>query len=191
MKPLYGKGPLQKPIYSSDVKGQTQVFSVTLGKKITLLKGGKTWDGSKKDTINVKITAPVTAKRSRIRVKGMPFLNPAFTKNHNNTLYKINLKLGIGWHLCSNHSGLLIYQQHLSLLMRQFQHPSALYSHNYFLASECLSVCVSVSVWECVCSSSGRPRWMDVRNGHRIVCSYPSLPNRSPPCCVLQTGAQL
>lgn len=51
---------------------------------------------AKKDTIKEKITAPVTAKRSRIRVKGMPFLNPAFNENHNNTLYKINLKLGIG-----------------------------------------------------------------------------------------------
>ena len=117
---------------------------------------------AKKDTIKEKITAPVTAKRSRIRVKGMPFLNPAFNENHNNTLYKINLKLGIGWHLCSNHSGLLIYQQHLSLLMRRFQHPSALYSHNYFLASECLFVWVCVCVCESVCAHhlAGPDGWM-------------------------------
>lgn len=29
----------------------------------------------------------------------------------------------------------------------------------------------------------GQPRWMDVRDRHRLVCSYLSLPNASPMCC--------
>lgn len=62
--------------------------------KMTFLKGGKTEDGYRKETNDI-ITAPFTAKGSRLRVKGLSFLNPVFTENHNNILYKINLKLGI------------------------------------------------------------------------------------------------
>lgn len=46
--------------------------------------------------INDKITASVTAMGSRLGVKGLSFLNPVFTENHNNILNKINFKLGIG-----------------------------------------------------------------------------------------------
>lgn len=53
-------------------------------------------DGCRTETINDKVTALVTTRGSRLRVEGLSFLNSAFTENHNNTLYKINFKLGIG-----------------------------------------------------------------------------------------------
>lgn len=141
-------------------------------------------DSCRKETINDNITAPVTAKGSRLRVKGLSFLNPVFTENHNNILYKINLILGIGWHLCSNHSVLWF----ISSISHCWWGGSNIHQHfTHTITFWPALVCVCV----CARTSSGRPRWMDVSGRHRIVCSHLSLPNRSPPCCMLQTGAQL
>lgn len=125
---------------------------------------------------------------SRLRVKGLSFLNPVFTENHNNILNKMNLKLGIGWHLSSNHS--IIWFIHN--ISHCWWGGSNIHQHfTHTITFQPVSVCVCVCVRVRGYKSSGRPRWMDVRDGHRVVCSYLSLPNRSPPCCMLQAGAQL